>query len=101
EGKRRAGWFITRLEHISLHEEDIKIAIIVVVKEGAARTHDLRQEELSVHTIVVPERQANFFCDFFKDCLCWWSVFPGRLEVCCRVGWSEAKPSRGQKEEQL
>ena len=48
-------------ERTALHQEDIEIAVVVVVDHGRARRDDLGVIELALHAVHVPELQSAFF----------------------------------------
>ncbi len=57
-------------EHLTLHEEHVEVAVVVVVEQADARRHDLGVVELAGHAVEVHEVQAGIGCPIREPFLC-------------------------------
>src|SRR5687767_9123446 len=77
-GKHCAAGVVCSFNHASLDQEDIEVAIVVVIEKSGAGAHYLRQKKLTSHAVVVLERQTHPFGNFVED----------RLVLLLRVSWT-------------
>jgi hypothetical protein len=61
-GLRLRDWRVP--QHPALHDEDVEVAVVVVVEQCDARCHELGVEELAGHAVEMDECQARCFGAF-------------------------------------
>src|ERR1700751_1845134 len=70
------GWGGSRVARqiFAVHEQDIGVAVVVVVKEGTARAHGFGKPFFSEGSVVVREVQAGLGGDVFECDVLGWGV---------------------------